>query len=91
MSIVQYLEDNEVLITTIMECINTGRVDDAVRFQQRLQQNLMWLAGIADTQPQPGIAAAAPGTPVRHHPFCHCFEPPGLHPLHAAERRHFHR
>ena len=59
----QYLEDNEVLITTILECINTGRVEDAVQYQQRLQQNLMWLAGIADTQPQPGAPPAV--TPVR--------------------------
>ena len=59
----QYLEDNEVLITTILECINTGRVEDAVQYQQRLQQNLMWLAGIADTQPQPGAPPAV--IPVR--------------------------
>ena len=61
----QYLEDNEVLITTILECINTGRVEDAVQYQQRLQQNLMWLAGIADTQPQPGAPAGPPAAPVR--------------------------
>ena len=42
-----------------------------MQYQQRLQQNLMWLAGIADTQPQPGAPpASAPITPVR------CSHPP---------------
>jgi hypothetical protein len=54
--LLQYLEDNETLIKTILECINSGRVEDASQYQQRLQQNLMWLAGIADAQPQPPAA-----------------------------------
>ncbi|CAL8469221.1 g8762 [Coccomyxa elongata] len=62
----QYLEDNESLIRTILECINAGRVEDAVTYQQRLQQNLMWLAGIADSQapPTPSASAPAPGSAV---------------------------
>lgn len=53
----QYLEDNEALIKTILDNINAGRVEEASNYQQRLQQNLMWLASIADAQPQPGHAA----------------------------------
>ncbi|EIE21125.1 hypothetical protein COCSUDRAFT_57045 [Coccomyxa subellipsoidea C-169] len=62
----KYLEDNESLIKTILECINSGRADEAVKYQQRLQANLMWLAGIADSQapPTPAASAPAPGTQV---------------------------
>ncbi|KAK9907960.1 hypothetical protein WJX75_000611 [Coccomyxa subellipsoidea] len=56
----QYLEDNERLIRYILECINAGRVEEAVTQQQRLQQNLMWLAGIADSQAPPTPSASAP-------------------------------
>lgn len=64
----QYLEDNERLIRYILECINAGRVEEAVTQQQRLQQNLMWLAGIADSQAPPTPSASAPSQV--HSPPC---------------------
>lgn len=64
----QYLEDNERLIRYILECINAGRVEEAVTQQQRLQQNLMWLAGIADSQAPPTPSASAPAQV--HSPPC---------------------
>ncbi|KAK9805445.1 hypothetical protein WJX73_008009 [Symbiochloris irregularis] len=58
----QYLEDNDKLIQAILENLNAGRLQDGALYQTRLQQNLMWLAAIADAQPHP---APAPATPAQ--------------------------
>ncbi|XP_039051822.1 GRF1-interacting factor 1-like [Hibiscus syriacus] len=49
----QYLDENKLLILKIVESQNSGRLSECAENQSRLQQNLMYLAAIADAQPQP--------------------------------------
>nr|GMC61628.1 GRF1-interacting factor 1-like [Ipomoea batatas] len=46
----QYLDENKSLILKIVESQNSGKLNEN---QARLQRNLMYLAAIADSQPQP--------------------------------------
>ncbi|KAI3898701.1 hypothetical protein MKW98_000814 [Papaver atlanticum] len=48
----QYLDENKSLILKILENQNTGKVSECAENQARLQRNLMYLAAIADSQPQ---------------------------------------
>ena len=73
----QYLEDNESLITSALQLLSQGRTQEATKLQGLLQRNLMWLASIADAQsqpPQPAQADAsaqvwAPDESYRGHAF----------------------
>ena len=56
---VQYLEDNETLITSALQLLSQGRAAEAAKLQTLLQRNLMWLASIADSQAQPPQPAPA--------------------------------
>ncbi|KAL2345812.1 hypothetical protein Fmac_007097 [Flemingia macrophylla] len=49
----QYLDENKSLILKIVESQNSGKLSDCAENQARLQRNLMYLAAIADSQPQP--------------------------------------
>ncbi|KAL2557991.1 GRF1-interacting factor 1 [Forsythia ovata] len=49
----QYLDENKSLILKIVESQNSGKVSECAENQARLQRNLMYLAAIADSQPQP--------------------------------------
>ncbi|XP_038993742.1 GRF1-interacting factor 1-like [Hibiscus syriacus] len=49
----EYLDENKSLILKIVESQNSGRLSECAENQSRLQQNLMYLAAIADAQPQP--------------------------------------
>ena len=49
---VQYLEDNETLITSALQLLSQGKAAEATKLQTLLQRNLMWLASIADSQSQ---------------------------------------
>ncbi|XVF31056.1 hypothetical protein REPUB_Repub16aG0112500 [Reevesia pubescens] len=49
----QYLDENKSLILKIVESQNTGKLSECAENQARLQRNLMYLAAIADSQPQP--------------------------------------
>ncbi|KAJ9564947.1 hypothetical protein OSB04_000913 [Centaurea solstitialis] len=49
----QYLDENKALILNILENQNTGKFSECAENQTRLQQNLMYLAAIADCQPKP--------------------------------------
>ncbi|KAK3017028.1 hypothetical protein RJ639_006766 [Escallonia herrerae] len=49
----QYLDENKTLILRIVENQNTGKLSECAENQARLQRNLMYLAAIADAQPQP--------------------------------------
>jgi len=44
----KYLDENQNLILAILENQNVGRLAECARYQNRLQQNLMYLAAIAD-------------------------------------------
>lgn len=49
----QYLDENKSLIIKIVESQNSGKLSECAENQARLQRNLMYLAAIADSQPQP--------------------------------------
>ncbi|KAF8388194.1 hypothetical protein HHK36_026860 [Tetracentron sinense] len=48
-----YLDENKSLILKILENQSTGKLSECAENQARLQRNLMYLAAIADSQPQP--------------------------------------
>eukprot|EP00241_Pyramimonas_parkeae_P008676 CAMPEP_0114262106 /NCGR_PEP_ID=MMETSP0058-20121206/21574_1 /TAXON_ID=36894 /ORGANISM="Pyramimonas parkeae, CCMP726" /LENGTH=92 /DNA_ID=CAMNT_0001377847 /DNA_START=227 /DNA_END=505 /DNA_ORIENTATION=- len=61
----KYLDENQQLILAILENQNLGKFTECATYQSRLQQNLMYLAAIADAQrPAQGggshIAASVP-------------------------------
>ena len=49
----KYLDENQTLILAILENQNVGKLEACNQYQARLQQNLMYLAAIADAQPPP--------------------------------------
>nr|BCD41001.1 protein ANGUSTIFOLIA 3 [Monophyllaea glabra] len=49
----QYLDENKSLILKIVESQNSGKLNECAENQARFQRNLMYLAAIADSQPQP--------------------------------------
>ncbi|KAL9259124.1 GRF1-interacting factor 1-like protein [Drosera capensis] len=51
----QYLDENKSLILKIVESQNSGKLSECAENQARLQRNLMYLAAIADSQPQPPL------------------------------------
>ncbi|KAL4458560.1 hypothetical protein ABPG75_013425 [Micractinium tetrahymenae] len=59
----QMLEENAKLISAIVENQNMGRLDQCLEYQKRLQENLMSLAALADSQAQPQQQPAAGGAP----------------------------
>lgn len=44
------LEENHQLIIAALECQNRGRFQDCLKYQERLQRNLFYLASLADSQ-----------------------------------------
>ncbi|MCE3216200.1 GRF-interacting factor 2 [Datura stramonium] len=48
----QYLDENKTLILAILDHQNLGKLAECAQYQARLQKNLMYLAAIADAQPQ---------------------------------------
>ncbi|TYJ42118.1 hypothetical protein E1A91_A03G066200v1 [Gossypium mustelinum] len=55
----KYLEENKELIMAIMENHNQGKLAESASYQAQLQQNLMYLAKIADAQPQASASASS--------------------------------
>ena len=47
---VQYLDENQALILAVLENQNLNNLEQCAAYQARLQQNLMYLAAIADAQ-----------------------------------------
>ncbi|CAN1353989.1 GRF1-interacting factor 3 [Linum perenne] len=60
----KFLDENKKLILAILDNQNLGKLAECAEYQAQLQKNLMYLAAIADAQPQ-GPAAAMP---PQHHP-----------------------
>lgn len=56
-----YLDENKSLILKIVESQNSGKFSECAENQARLQRNLMYLAAIADSQPQPPAIHAQAG------------------------------
>ncbi|KAA8533549.1 hypothetical protein F0562_031017 [Nyssa sinensis] len=48
----KYLDENKNLILAILENQNLGKLTECAEYQAQLQKNLMYLAAIADAQPQ---------------------------------------
>ncbi|XP_021897028.1 GRF1-interacting factor 2-like isoform X2 [Carica papaya] len=48
----RYLDENTQLIMVILENQRLGKFSECTSYQAQLQQNLMYLASIADAQPQ---------------------------------------
>ena len=47
----KYLDENQQLILAILENQNVGKLAECAKYQTNLQENLMYLAAIADAQP----------------------------------------
>ncbi|KAJ8556251.1 hypothetical protein K7X08_023009 [Anisodus acutangulus] len=48
----KYLDENKTLILAILDHQNLGKLAECAQYQAKLQKNLMYLAAIADAQPQ---------------------------------------
>ncbi|PSS23508.1 GRF1-interacting factor like [Actinidia chinensis var. chinensis] len=48
----KYLDENKKLILAILDNQNLGKLAECAQYQDQLQKNLMYLAAIADAQPQ---------------------------------------
>ncbi|KAF2315176.1 hypothetical protein GH714_038332 [Hevea brasiliensis] len=48
----KYLDENKKLIMAILDNQNLGKLAECAQYQAQLQKNLMYLAAIADAQPQ---------------------------------------
>ncbi|KAK1421170.1 hypothetical protein QVD17_23312 [Tagetes erecta] len=68
----QYLDENKSLILKIVENQNSGKMTECVEHQAKLQRNLMYLAAIADSQPQaPTLHSQYPQTGMMQQPGGH--------------------
>jgi hypothetical protein len=47
----KYLDENQQLILAILENQNVGKLAECAKYQTKLQENLMYLAAIADAKP----------------------------------------
>ncbi|KAH8965653.1 hypothetical protein BDL97_04G128000 [Sphagnum fallax] len=59
----KYLDENKQLILAILDNQNLGKTNECATYQAKLQQNLMYLAAIADAQPQQAGSHAAHNQP----------------------------
>lgn len=76
----KYLDENKKLILAILDNQNLGKLAECAQYQAQLQKNLMYLAAIADAQPQ------APAMPAQMAPHP-AMQPGGFymqHPQAAA-------
>lgn len=65
----QYLDENKQLILAILDNQNSGKAEECAENQAKLQRNLMYLAAIADNQPQvPTIAQYPPAAAMQSGP-----------------------
>ncbi|CAD5326746.1 unnamed protein product [Arabidopsis thaliana] len=74
----KYLDENKKLIMAILENQNLGKLAECAQYQALLQKNLMYLAAIADAQPQPSAATLTSGamTPQAMAPNPSSMQPP---------------
>ncbi|GKV13162.1 hypothetical protein SLEP1_g24218 [Rubroshorea leprosula] len=85
----KYLDENKKLILAILDNQNLGKLPECAQYQAQLQKNLMYLAAIADAQPQtaptmpPQIAphpGMQPGYFMQHPQAAALAQQPGLFP-----------
>eukprot|EP00467_Chlorarachnion_reptans_P014649 CAMPEP_0114494960 /NCGR_PEP_ID=MMETSP0109-20121206/4942_1 /TAXON_ID=29199 /ORGANISM="Chlorarachnion reptans, Strain CCCM449" /LENGTH=68 /DNA_ID=CAMNT_0001672055 /DNA_START=55 /DNA_END=261 /DNA_ORIENTATION=- len=48
----KYVAENSILIDAIKQQLNSGKMKEAAQYQMKLQQNLIYLATIADVDPK---------------------------------------
>ncbi|XP_010542791.1 PREDICTED: GRF1-interacting factor 2-like isoform X2 [Tarenaya hassleriana] len=70
----KYLDENKKLIMAILENQNLGKLAECAQYQALLQKNLMYLAAIADAQPQSSAPPPAPAVAPQMAPH------PGMQP-----------
>ncbi|KVI06245.1 GRF1-interacting factor 1-like [Cynara cardunculus var. scolymus] len=80
----QYLDENKSLILKIVESQNSGKMAECAEHQAKLQRNLMYLAAIADSQPQ---------APALHsqYPQGGMMQQPGGHYMQQHQHQHQHQ
>ncbi|EFJ50468.1 hypothetical protein VOLCADRAFT_120633 [Volvox carteri f. nagariensis] len=61
----EMLEENFKFIKALAEQQNLGRMQDVIQFQQKLQENLMLLAAVADTYSSASATGAAAQAPTQ--------------------------
>lgn len=84
----KYLDENKKLILAILDNQNLGKLAECAHYQAQLQKNLMYLAAIADAQPQtptmpPQMAphpAMQPGYFMQHPQAAAMAQQPGIFP-----------
>uniref|UniRef100_A0A7N0U4X5 SS18 N-terminal domain-containing protein n=1 Tax=Kalanchoe fedtschenkoi TaxID=63787 RepID=A0A7N0U4X5_KALFE len=62
---IELLDENKQLIIMILENQSQGKLAECAQYQAVLQKNLMYLAAIADAQPQAQQQAVLSQTPVQ--------------------------
>uniref|UniRef100_A0A7N0U5N6 SS18 N-terminal domain-containing protein n=1 Tax=Kalanchoe fedtschenkoi TaxID=63787 RepID=A0A7N0U5N6_KALFE len=73
------LDENKQLILVILENQNLGKLAECAQYQAMLQKNLMYLAAIADAQPQTAAQPAPQQSHFMQHPQpMHQMPPSGL-------------
>ncbi|KAF9600808.1 hypothetical protein IFM89_012547 [Coptis chinensis] len=83
-----YLDENKTLILAILDNQNLGKLAECAQYQAQLQKNLMYLAAIADAQPQaPAVPSQMPPHPAMQqgghymqHPQAALQQPSGYQP-----------
>ncbi|CAA0831395.1 GRF1-interacting factor 3 [Striga hermonthica] len=83
----KYLDENKKLILAILDNQNLGKLAECAQYQAQLQKNLMYLAAIADAQPQtpamptqmtpPHPSMQQGGFYMPHHPQAAAMQHPG--------------
>ncbi|KAJ0051854.1 hypothetical protein Pint_00651 [Pistacia integerrima] len=85
----KYLDENKKLILAILDNQNLGKLAECAQYQAQLQKNLMYLAAIADAQPQapamppqmaPHPAMQAGGFYMQHPQAAAMAQQPGIFP-----------
>jgi len=64
----KYLDENQQFILAIFENQNMGKIAEVAKYQVRLQQNMIYLAAIADFQPDPKPTLSQESSPPLQNP-----------------------
>ncbi|KAK1288092.1 GRF1-interacting factor 1 [Acorus calamus] len=78
--VVLYLDENKQLILAILDNQSSGKINECAENQAKLQRNLMYLAAIADSQPQM--------PPMAQFPFIQSVQFPGNTAMQSGAARY---
>ncbi|KAH9287855.1 hypothetical protein KI387_031972, partial [Taxus chinensis] len=82
----RYLDENRKLILAILDSQSLGKLHESATYQAKLQNNLFYLAAIADAQPQPPIPT--PNLQVRTNAMLHSGQQQYVQPQHHQQQQH---